>query len=266
MCPPMHYSDSSRPSGQAAVALQNPVLGGLARPALDNPIAFYRAHLWWPLAAFAVFAFALMGLGLDQWLADRLYAWQGHGWNLRDGFFIETVAHGGGRRLSQWLWLATLVTFVLAQRRQRWAEWRLPLLYLLLCVVLSTAMVAWMKRWTQMDCPWDLLRYGGTKAYHGLFEQRASGGAGACFPAGHASAGYAWVAAYFFLGAVRPRWRWWGLAAGLAMGALFGLAQQLRGAHFLSHDVWSLMICWLVALALHRALRLPGPVLGEERA
>lgn len=260
----MPHFDPSRPYGQAAAVLRNTLPRNLARPAAHAPSTFYRGHLWWPLAAFAAVSFALLGLGLDQWLADRLYAWQGHAWSLRDGFLTETVGHLGGRRLSQWAWLAVLVGFLVALRREALAGWRLPLLYLLLSVLLSTVLVAWMKRWTQMDCPWDLLAYGGSKTYHGLFEQRGSGAPGACFPAGHASAGYAWVAAYFCLRAVRPRWRWWGLALGLGMGALFGLAQQLRGAHFLSHDVWSLMICWLVALALYRALHLPGPVQASQ--
>ncbi|MNV84902.1 hypothetical protein D3C71_1788110 [compost metagenome] len=38
------------------------------------------------------------------------------------------------------------------------------------------------------------------------------------------------------------------------MGLLFGFAQQLRGAHFLSHDVWTLAISWFVALALYLAM------------
>ena len=109
-----------------------------------------------------------------------------------------------------------------------------------------------------MDCPWDLLRYGGEKAYYELFSRRPAGmGSAGCFPAGHASAGYAWVALYFFYLATRPRWRWWGLGAAMALGMVFGIAQQLRGAHFLSHDLWALMLCWLVALAMHRVMLVP---------
>ncbi|RYE95440.1 MAG: hypothetical protein EOO41_05650, partial [Methanobacteriota archaeon] len=72
-----------------------------------------------------------------------------------------------------------------------------------------------------------------------------------CFPAGHASAGYAWVALYFCALALRPAWRMPALWMGIAAGLLFGIAQQLRGAHFLSHDLWSLAVCWGTALALY---------------
>ena len=39
---------------------------------------------------------------------------------------------------------------------------------------------------------------------------------------------------------------------GLGLGLLFGIGQQLRGAHFLSHDLWSLAICWTVSLVIFR--------------
>jgi hypothetical protein len=32
------------------------------------------------------------------------------------------------------------------------------------------------------------------------------------------------------------------------MGVVFGATQQLRGAHFLSHDLWTAAICWFNSL------------------
>ncbi|WP_210763428.1 hypothetical protein [Xanthomonas hydrangeae] len=37
---------------------------------------------------------------------------------------------------------------------------------------------------------------------------------------------------------------------------MYGGVQQLRGAHFLSHDLWTAMICWCTALAV---FRMAGP-------
>src|SRR3546814_5297107 len=93
-----------------------------------------------------------------------------------------------------------------------------------------------MKSWTHVDCPWDLVGFGGTRSYHDLLAALpAHVPHGLCFPAGHARAGYAWVALFFFFGRTRPQWRWKGLAAGLCAGLVFGVSQQLRGAHFASH-------------------------------
>jgi membrane-associated PAP2 superfamily phosphatase len=46
-----------------------------------------------------------------------------------------------------------------------------------------------------------------------------------------------------------------GLLGGLTVGTLFGYAQMARGAHFLSHTVWSAGICWFIALGLYLIMR-----------
>lgn len=231
-------------------------LGALGRnPVREWPNVgsrFYFQHLWMPLTIFAGLSLMLMGLHGDLWFADRLYAMEGHAWNLQTGYITQDLLHAAGRQASKDLWftLALVAGLSLLVRQAR--QWRRPLVYLLLATALSTAAVGLLKRWTNMDCPWDLLRYGGDKAYYGLFMHRPSIlGHAKCFPAGHASAGYAWIALYFFFLSTRPRWRWWGLGFALGLGALFGVAQQLRGAHFLSHDLWTLMICWFIAFALY---------------
>ena len=214
-----------------------------------------------PLAVFAGLSVLLIGLHGDFWVADRLYAMEGHAWTLKTAYVTQDLLHAAGRQASKYLWVATALMVAIATLVHQARQWRRPLIYLLLATALSTAAVALLKRWTNMDCPWDLLRYGGDNTYYGLFTHRPSVlGHAKCFPAGHASAGYAWIALYFFFMSVRPRGRWWGLGFALGLGATFGIAQQLRGAHFISHDLWTLMICWLVALALY------VPMLGRRRA
>jgi membrane-associated PAP2 superfamily phosphatase len=219
-----------------------------AAPVLDR--AFYRQMLVWPLLGLAAATVVLWAFGGDAWLADRIYAWEGHAWTLKSHPLTEALIHEAGKHLTTALWLATAAAWLTATIRPRLAAWRRPLAYLTLTTLVATLLVSWIKSWSDVDCPWDLLRYGGVRPWVGMFEVRPPGSPrGVCFPAGHASAGYAWVATYFFALATRPRWRRLGLAAGIGLGALFGIGQQLRGAHFLSHDLWTLAICWLVALA-----------------
>ncbi len=214
---------------------------------------FYLQHLWMPLAIFVGLSFLLIGMHGDLWLADRLYAMEGHAWTLQSGHITQDLLHAAGRQASKDLWFVLVLVLGASLFAARMRQWRWPLVYLLAATLLSTATVGLLKRWTNVDCPWDLLRYGGDKTYYSLFMHRPSMlGHGKCFPAGHASAGYAWIALYFFFLDARPRWRWWGLGSALGLGLMFGAAQQLRGAHFLSHDLWALMVCWLVALVLHR--------------
>ncbi|HEY1140307.1 MAG TPA: phosphatase PAP2 family protein [Lysobacter sp.] len=240
--------------------------GFAAPPAVAQPAAvaaswrpdFRRSHLQWPLFAWACVFFVATVLHGDLWLADRLYAFEGGTWALHHSWVTEHLIHHLGREASTAAWLAAFAAWLVACSRSGWTHLRLPLLYLLVATALSTLLVSWMKTWSNVDCPWDVARYGGAHAYVGLFQWRPAGmGQGQCFPAGHASGGYAWLALYFFLMAVKPRLRWLGLAAGLCAGLLFGISQQLRGAHFLSHDLATLAICWTCAVELQRVFWRP---------
>lgn len=215
-------------------------------------------HVLWPGLVFAAAVAVLGPLHGDLWIADRLYAIEGHGWSLSHDFVTDQLIHIGGRRISALAWTGVVLAWLASWRVPTLREWRRPLLYLWLSVLLSTALVSAIKRESGLDCPWDLLRYGGDRAYFGWFSARPAWMPHAsCFPAGHASAGYAWVALYFVFLAVRPVWKWRGLATGLIVGAIFGIAQQLRGAHFFSHDLWTLMICWSSALLLYAVVLAP---------
>lgn len=210
-----------------------------------------RVHLWWPLLAMSLLIAAWTIGHADLWLADRLYAWEGGRWALKKAFLSEKVIHVAGRDLSALAWLSVLAGYAISIHRDDWSPLRRPLAYLLLATLTGTVLVAWIKSWSNVDCPWDLVRYGGDRPYIDLFSLRPLGlSRGRCFPAGHASGGYAWFALYFFLSAVRPTLRWWGLAAGLVLGSTFGISQQLRGAHFMSHDLWAATICWIACAGL----------------
>jgi len=207
-----------------------------------------------PPLATALGVAALMDLGGDQVVADLFYRMQGNQWALESAWVTATLAHKGGKWASLLAGLAVLLACVLTRKRHR--RLHVALLYLFLALALSTALVAGLKPLTRMDCPWDLLRYGGSRPFIGLLEPRPDGlGTPACFPAGQASAGYAWLSLYFFALLYRPAWRRIGLATGLLAGLLLGLAQQLRGAHFLSHDLATAALCWCVSLGVFALMR-----------
>lgn len=208
-----------------------------------NRIAIAQALL--PAALLIALALIAHGSGLDLWLADRVFAAQGQQWLLRHHVLTSTVLHSGGRLLSQLAWAGVVVAWLLARRIEAWRPWQDALGRLALSVLLSVALIATMKQLIPAYCPWDLLRYGGSASI--------GDGGGACFPAGHASAGYAWMA----LARVphSARWRRVGLAIGVVAGLVFGLDQQLRGAHFLSHDLWTAALCWTVAVLVSPSRR-----------
>lgn len=219
-------------------------------------LRFISIHLIAPLLAASAVLFWLEILDGNRWIADQIYAWEGGQWLLKNHVITSHWIHPGGKYLSLSLWMIVLGFWWYSKRAPDLTSWRRPLSYLLLSTLLATSLVSLLKVTIHMDCPWDMQPYGGLRPFLGLFDMRPAGlRSSHCFPAGHAGAGYAWVALYFFCADTAPRWRLYGLLLGLSLGLVFGISQQLRGAHFASHDVATVLVCWLTAFTLHAVMK-----------
>ena len=111
--------------------------------------------------------------------------------------------------------------------------------------LLSLAVVSITKNLSATSCPWDLAQFGGVARHVSHWALGVlDGGSGRCFPAGHASAGFAFLGGYFALRHKAPTAARWWLAGALLAGFVLGAAQQVRGAHFMSHTLWTGWLCW----------------------
>lgn len=186
--------------------------------------------------------------GLDLWLAGLSASTAG--FPLRNHPFLTVVLHDGARLLTAVL----LVMLALSTARPFGPLRQLDLrhrLWLLAAVSTGMLLVSAIKRLTLTDCPWELAAFGGQLPFvsHWNWGVMAGDRPGHCFPAGHASAGFAWVAGWFAWPRGSRTGRRW-LAASLAAGLVLGVAQQLRGAHFMSHTLWTAWACWTWSWAL----------------
>jgi len=153
------------------------------------------------------------------------------------------------------LWLCSLT-------RHRWRRWSRSLGYLAVAMSLSSALVVSLKDVTGVHCPWDLREFGGVHTYvHVGARKRNDEPRGRCWPAGHAATGFSLLALFFVLRDRRPQLARRVLAAVIVFGSLLALARMSQGAHFLSHNVATGLIAWLVCLICDRLLlyRRPAP-------
>ncbi len=199
--------------------------------------------------------------GLDLWLSRHLGSPQGFA--SRDTWVLSSLLHQGGRSLA--------VLLLLLVCWQVWRPWspgpgptRGQRLYWLGVVVLTALLVPALKQVSLSSCPWDLLEFGGTAFYrsHWLLTV-ADEGPGRCFPSGHAVSAFAFWGLYFLWRDTREKTARRCLWAVLCAGTLFTLTQLLRGAHFLSHGLWSAWVCAALACT---ALTLQVQVLAWRQA
>lgn len=214
---------------------------------------FYWRHLRPPLLLFALLAPVLAISSVDVVIAHALFFDEiGSRWIGANSWWTNQLIHHDGTVLIRSLGGSALILWATTFLRPQWHTLRRPALYFFLSVGLSVGVVGLLKALTNVDCPRDLSEFGGSFPFVHLFADRPDELRHArCFPAAHASSGYALVALYFVL---RERSQWasrLGLAVGLVMGLIFGIAQQSRGAHFVSHDVWSAWLVWIISLSLY---------------
>lgn len=216
--------------------------------------SFWQNHFHIPLGIFILLVLMVEFDGIDLRLADYFYALEGGYWALKDAWITSTLIHKIGKYLSLLMALFIFTALTLSYFHQKTKPYRRELTYLLFAAGGSSALIGFIKSISHESCAWDFSRYGGTAEYATVFTQLLHGTGHDCFPAGHASGGYAWLALYFLGVHMHSRWRWAGLGFALVVGVVFGFSQQLRGAHFISHDLWTLGICWFFSLLMYRVL------------
>ena len=173
------------------------------------------------------------------WLAERF----NHG-------ILKTILQVAGAlvvALAAWDW---------ARPRPTWeASRRTGLRVLALSAILVPTCISVLKHFSDSHCPWDLQRYGGREPYVRILEMLPAGvSPGQCLPGGHASSALWLVGLAVFWLPHRPRMA---AAVGglmLAFGLAVGWMQQLRGAHFLTHTLWSMWIAVFIVDVLYRTL------------
>ena len=185
------------------------------------------------------------------------------GFPLRDDWILVQVMHEGAKALS-WLMVGALVVGI----RWPWGPLRrLPtrdrvqFAGSVLACVLAVSVV---KHASATSCPWDLQVFGGVARYVSHWTWGVhDGGPGGCFPAGHASAALAYLSGYFAFRRSFPGLARAWLVGAMGAGLLLGVGQQLRGAHYMSHTLWTAWICWATAYSIDALARFSYGLSGQ---
>ncbi len=216
----------------------------------------HRPSGWWVCRATLVSLLCLLlwdASGLDLWVMQHIAS--PAGFVLTNNYWLSAVLHTGARNAAVvvfvCLWLLALVW---PSKAHPQLGRRVQRVWLLLGVALSLMLISTLKAMSGVSCPWELSQFGGTAAYvsHWRFGV-ADNGSGGCFPGGHASSAFGYMALLpsclmAAQAGTRSRARMV-LFALVVIGLALGLTQTLRGAHYPSHTLWTAWLCWVSAWA-----------------
>ncbi|MEI7799781.1 MAG: phosphatase PAP2 family protein [Opitutaceae bacterium] len=217
-------------------------------------------QLWLALLLLVGAGLLLEYTAIDLWVQDLFYNPTSKTWLVDQQAPLGRIFFYNGPKGL--VWVISLGVLTLALGPARWREkWQLNRrgLWLAVLVLATVPLLAGIgKEYTNTFCPSEVRRYGGDVAYVKLCEpfpaEDRPARRGGCFPAGHASGGFALMGLLL----VRPtrRWRLNTVTFGLILGWWMGGYQMLKGAHYLSHTVTTMLVAWLVIIVWRQLLGL----------
>jgi membrane-associated PAP2 superfamily phosphatase len=221
-----------------------------------NPLPPGRLTRWWAVALILTLLWERSGLDVEVMQFIGTHA----GFPLQHAWWLERVLHQSVRQAASaafaalWIWALWSARTLRLPRRDRVA--------VAVLVSLSLLAVNLIKNASLTSCPWDWRMFGGVAEPVAHWRWGvADGGPGRCFPGGHASSAFGFIALCLpWLappsGASRRTavgFRW--LAVVMLAGLVAGTVQTLRGAHPPSHTLWTLLICGGVSMVGWRLLQ-----------
>jgi membrane-associated PAP2 superfamily phosphatase len=216
-----------------------------------NNRAFIISHLIIPLLIMAPILIAFEFTNWDVAFQHLFYIAETGNWIVGKRGLAEAYLHDGAKWFTWVYGVLCIVGLVLSYYWERFKEFRRDFLFLILAVVLATSVVTSLKQVTNVLCPTQTTIFDGDYTYVKVFEPRIEGQKrGICWPGGHASAGFAFLSAYFVVRRRWPRYAVPALVGGVGMGVLYGSVRMMQGLHFLSHMLWSGIICWEIMVVL----------------
>ncbi|MEX2976098.1 phosphatase PAP2 family protein [Serratia fonticola] len=234
---PSNAKQSSLNQSSTASQIQTDALYSL-------PASFYRWQAFGLMMAALLFIWLSRNEQLDWVVSNYWYDAASQRFPWQNNYWLELINH----RLLK---ISVIAGAVLALF---WGIYRrnARLIVAMLLIGIGPLVVGILKATSAHSCPWDLLEYDGKAMSFPLFGSTpAFPGPGRCFPGGHASSGFAVMALFFLFYPQRPRLAYWCWLGGITLGMLMGFGQIMRGAHFLSHNLWAGWWVWFSQLAVY---------------
>ncbi len=194
---------------------------------------------------------------VDIRVQDYLYDFQSQKWLLSsDDKLLKLILYDGVKSLIVVLVLVSLLASAVFIKSAYVQNNKQGIVIVLLSAILIPSAVGALKAITNMPCPRDLSHYSGTYPHVSLLTSYPKSFPQAknirCYPAGHASGGFALMSLVFFFKKKKQK-----VIAGVAtltLGWLMGGYKMLIGDHFFSHTVVTMLLAWLIILMLAKAV------------
>lgn len=214
------------------------------------------------LALMVVLAFFEL-TNTDLLIQEHLYISAEKTWILKDPKLIYRAIFYTGIKIPIFLvGISALVASIISWRKDKWNQYRKGLIIITLSLIILPLSVAVLgKNLTNVQCPDSLNNFAGNIPYVKIFDRYPQNvnshdgkfPRGHCFPAGHATGGFALFSLVCFF--KENRNKIFAFLIAMSMGWIMGTYQMLRGAHFLSHHLTTMILALILVSSLNLLIK-----------
>ena len=194
---------------------------------------------------------------IDTTLQNYFYNFGTHKWLIdRNEPILKFIFYNGIKKLLIIFAVLMLVSLIFFRKKRVIQEYKKGLILVVLSAILIPVIVGGLKATTNTPCPKNTEHFGGVypdikvlDSYPKSFKQNKKI---KCWPAGHASGGFALFSLFFLFKSSKNRKR--ALALAMFVGWSMSLYKMFIGDHFLSHSLVTMELAWLIVLILEKYL------------
>lgn len=153
--------------------------------------------------------------------------------------------------------LCILIILIVFWKKEIVKKYRFGLIVIVLSSIIVPFTVISLKNTTNTPCPKNIEHFGGSypdiKVFDSYPKDFKQNGKIRCWPAGHASGGFALMSLFFLF--KKRKNQIIGLTFAVSIAWLMGLYKMVIGDHFLSHTIITMLISWLEILLIAKIIK-----------
>ena len=201
------------------------------------------------IAVIALFQFT----NLDILIQNFFYNFESKSWLIdKNEPILKFFLYDGMKIFLIAIAVGILFSLIFLRKNKIIQEYKKGLIIVLLAAFFIPLFIGSLKAISNTPCPCNIVNFNGKypdiKVFDSYPKDFVQPSKAKCWPAGHASGGFALMALFFLFKTPINQKR--ALIIGLVVGWSMGTYKMLLGDHFLSHTIITMMMAWLIILII----------------
>lgn len=206
------------------------------------------------ISVIAIFQFT----DLDIFIQSFFYNFDTKNWLIdKDEPILKFFFYDGIKNLLILFAVNILIFLIFLRKKELIQEYKKGLIIVLLSAIFVPVIIGSLKAISNTPCPCNIVNFNGTYPETKVFDSYPKGfiqtSKAKCWPAGHASGGFALMALFFLFKTPKNQKR--ALVVALVIAWSMGLYKMLLGDHFLSHTIITMIMAWLIILIIVKSMQ-----------